>query len=1717
MAQSQSNGGPMTDPLADLTRRLAAGESLEDIARSVRPPDWAPALRVCAVARTFDEPLYENVLVPAAHGPGEAPPLRDLVEERVVRPAGGTPGTYTLSEPDRTSYFLDWTGTSGSDALPAELLRLEREIADHRLATGDHTEAVRHLLLPSSEEALSLFRERFSAADQRRDFATCQDLVEALGDPDRLPFLGPEISELGLERAGYVRARDNWSADYARSAQFLQPAGLVDDAEQLLSGERRVWQLYAPGGAGKTMQLRWLVARHCVPAPRDVPCARIDFDVVNPHTVGRHPWLLLLELADQFGRRLPGRPFESLTSSYGVYRVLLDRMPSEAGREAAGTLDSLDSNAIETDLLAAFADRLNLAVADRPAVLVVDTLEELLLHGHTEAERLLRLLADLLKACPSLRLVLAGRYDLRTRVPQALRAFPRKQLKHIMIRPFSRAQARTYLTDVRGIGDTQLVRVAVRKARGLPFTLALLADVIEQDPGITAAELAAHDEPHVRYLIDRVVQRIDDPAVRWLLRYGVIPRRLRKEDVFTVMRPWLAKGITAGSDADDPRLDDHHLRGSDKIFPIAPAEPTDEELERSWQRLLDYAAKSSWVSRHPGDDSTVVFHTDVLAPMRLLISGHRVFGELHEAFVAHFDSLAEAHPEHWVTYTKEALYHRFQWGDPQAEEILIEVFLKAGELGSPECVREIAEEVLGAEYLDEGQPRLRVNGEPLISRTAIVRSHLSLAGAVAHGYLGKPAINPSDPAWSEVERRLALVDGVMAQSPETITTGGSEGFLRALVLFGRGRLEEAGELARSTLETEPNTYFRDRLQLLLSRVQTQLSDPEAETTYRRAILTARSRGDEENEARISLELAQTLEEQGRIDESVDLRRQVSSTDEFPDVAVERDASVRGSALLSLAHTGLLTYSPTAVLGTLRTFDVSSLSAHDRVQACRWEAGALEMLARSRRALDVLDRSDHVARSDVDDSGRYRHLAENALHRGMIEGALLCVDDAERSFSRAAALWSDLGHPEGHPLSLLMYARFLTWHLGDLRRAAQTLYRLRAVDTAGEHAVHAALLWHDLALRGYDVPDRSLFDVPWRSRQDLIDGGVPAVLADPAPGRATALAEALADVHPPEARLAALNRLRRCATPEGEPLPQLDLLRPLFADLIDRDSVDVDQQVRLTLLAEFERVSGRHGEAVRLMTRAHSALCESAGDEEPLARWRWAQAQIRFNGLAERKLSRSLYDRSGTTPPLLRATSLWMTALTERDAEPKRALLNEASEHLSEVQRPSLWGQYVLRSIALVNADASTLEAANRMSAALGYRPEPSVRRAPDSSFGASSEHEDVYRIDPAFRVTSAPLHTAQVLATNRSDVTAANADALQLQSRGTPPADAIQIQADQPLPHAFPWELAFCKDPLAVFRTLPQAAEAVDVRSVQAALNANAGTKLVTDGVWGSLSKVALGAALGVAASALPLFGVGLLSGGASAAAVHLVRSSRERARARSGPKALVLVCAPASDNHSYAASGSAPSARSVLGAYKAHGLAPQKIRSLQGLPKQQPPLAVIHVSAPLRLIGGATPCFDLSSAELSHDERLSRTARGANLEPDQLIDWLRLFEPGTQPLVVLDPPRPGSPADIPLQLVLRNLFAATLFASGHVPAVLGVGLLRGTGKQQRDMVARAVREDSPLLRLCSDLRRLADRPDRRTRWGEDTLEHHCVSLFASPAALHVSESVPPAPESTRS
>src|SRR5207244_2284181 len=100
------------------------------------------------------------------------------------------------------------------------------------------------------------------------------------------------------ERRARLNARILWADDFYRTGRYLERAELTRVLKGLLGLEDpRHWalQLYAQGGAGKTMFLRWTVARVCV--PRHLPVARLDFD--NPETVAlvQEPWRLTLALA----------------------------------------------------------------------------------------------------------------------------------------------------------------------------------------------------------------------------------------------------------------------------------------------------------------------------------------------------------------------------------------------------------------------------------------------------------------------------------------------------------------------------------------------------------------------------------------------------------------------------------------------------------------------------------------------------------------------------------------------------------------------------------------------------------------------------------------------------------------------------------------------------------------------------------------------------------------------------------------------------------------------------------------------------------------------------------------------------------------------------------------------------------------------------------------------------------------------------------------------------------------------------------------------------------------------------------------------------------------------------------------------------------------------------------------------------------------------------
>src|SRR5881275_125326 len=114
-------------------------------------------------------------------------------------------------------------------------------------------------------------------------------------------------------------------------------------------------------------------------------------------------------------------------------------------------------------------------------------------------------------------------------------------MRDVQLPPFNESDAQRYLVDRRGLTNPAVRAAIVDKAGASlegagydPFVLALLADEVQARPSLTAAEIRRYPADVIR-LIDRVVSRIEEPAVCWLIRYGVVPRSLTLAFVRAVM------------------------------------------------------------------------------------------------------------------------------------------------------------------------------------------------------------------------------------------------------------------------------------------------------------------------------------------------------------------------------------------------------------------------------------------------------------------------------------------------------------------------------------------------------------------------------------------------------------------------------------------------------------------------------------------------------------------------------------------------------------------------------------------------------------------------------------------------------------------------------------------------------------------------------------------------------------------------------------------------------------------------------------------------------------------------------------------------------------------------------------------------------------------------------------------------------------------------------
>jgi hypothetical protein len=278
-----------------------------------------------------------------------------------------------------------------------------------------------------------------------------------------------------------------------------------------------ILHLHAPGGMGKTMFVRWLISRRCVPEPYTIPCGRVDFDFVDRITASQHRWRLFLDIARDLEVQIPGNYFHSLITRFSEYERILNHQETQL--ESMTQLPPRDK--LEEEMLFLFGNALRDAKLEKPVILIFDTLEEVILYHPDDLMEIVRLVNKLRQA--NVLVVLSGRYDLTAAEPNETQRLPQFNKEFgtvtqtIRVKPFAKEEALGFL-QLRGLTKDRPLEIVVERSEGNPFKLALFADLLLDDPKITEDTIRSYPSTDLLYLIERVLARIPSKTLHWLYR-----------------------------------------------------------------------------------------------------------------------------------------------------------------------------------------------------------------------------------------------------------------------------------------------------------------------------------------------------------------------------------------------------------------------------------------------------------------------------------------------------------------------------------------------------------------------------------------------------------------------------------------------------------------------------------------------------------------------------------------------------------------------------------------------------------------------------------------------------------------------------------------------------------------------------------------------------------------------------------------------------------------------------------------------------------------------------------------------------------------------------------------------------------------------------------------------------------------------------------------------
>jgi hypothetical protein len=693
--------------MEDLVNSLDAldlPEHVKTLLRTLQPtpiPNLDVLVSRLSLIRTFTERSFDA----AAGGLVPVPPFETFIASSEVEPVIGYPGRFSIVERVRSQHLLQWNSQPDDRARWAHTLA---EVLDPSDPIED-LDRSQVLFLADQKLARAALIKAFDAADSADDIAKCSALVQLVTSTIQL-FGDDQSRALLNEMRSRSQARNLFFAEFYQSARYY-PRPIDDEIRRFAQATDDQWifHLHATGGMGKTMLLRRMISHEWVLGLRHVPCAWLDFDYLEVSTVLQHPALLGLAMAAQWNEQLEQPVFGSfLDPSLQPLASLLFRNRGDASVRGltTQTLDNRSRNQYRAGLsnpmrcgmlagavpprtfeeraqrmsqasilLSYWTDKLPDAIAampaDRPVLLVLDTLEEASLQHGQELLETLRLLAILRQQTQklakergrppvNLRLVLSGRHQLgKEHVPEFKTEFANQYVEH-RLTGLEDTEARAFLDqeireNAHSAHRAELIEAMVRKSEGIPFNLSLFAEWANNDDRLDANTVVQSEDVSTAMLIERIIKRIPYQPLRWIIRYGVVPRNLSRDFLRDVMREPLLDALSGRASSEG--VDKPDSATEQDVWKEEPNFTFDADV--LWdQHVVRYASERSWMT--PGElPQQVAFRSDILQPMRRLLGKQPIFERLHERSRDWFGAQM-GDPSTWSVATIERLYHEVQ-------------------------------------------------------------------------------------------------------------------------------------------------------------------------------------------------------------------------------------------------------------------------------------------------------------------------------------------------------------------------------------------------------------------------------------------------------------------------------------------------------------------------------------------------------------------------------------------------------------------------------------------------------------------------------------------------------------------------------------------------------------------------------------------------------------------------------------------------------------------------------------------------------------------------------------------------------------------------------------------------------------------------------------------------------------------------------------------------